>query len=267
MRNDIVRPIVDLRDRALQKNRIAFGNRLVAIDDGRDTADPEARELFQRWHERFLELEEAADKDIAKLVKDMPIVKRMTKVKGIGPMLAAKLVSMIDIERADTVSALWKYSGFGLGEYWIDEQGKIIAPRDGWKWKVNPQGQKEKIQVTANPKPEWRLVSHRDVNIPGWCAVSNATLKKTCYLIASSFLKSNSPYRKVYDDARAYYSANRPDWTEAHRHNAALRKMGKMFLSHLWLTWRQLEGLPITYPYAHERLGHQHYYSPEDFGW
>ena len=159
------------------------------------------------------------------MVKHMPIVQRVTKVKGIGPMLAAKLVSMIDIERADTVSSLWRYGGWAV----ID-------------------GQRER--PTAGEKLHY-----------------NSRLKTTCYLIGVSFLKSNSPYRKVYDDARAYYSANRPDWTEGHRHNAAMRKMIKMFLSALWLVWRQLEGLPITYPYAHERLGHQHYNSPEDFGW
>src|SRR3990167_9998078 len=111
--NEAVRPIVDMRN-VLQRSRVAFGNRLDAIMREQDNAGEEVVELYQRWHERFLTLEEDADKDIANMVKDMPIVQRMIGIKGIGPMLSAKLVSMIDIERADTVSALWRYCGLSV---------------------------------------------------------------------------------------------------------------------------------------------------------
>lgn len=89
--------------------------------------------------------------------------------------------------------------------------------------------------------------------------------KVVCYLIATSFLRSNSPFRKVYDDARVYYAANRPDWTPGHQHNAAMRKMEKVFLACLWLAWREALGLPTELPYAHERMGHEQMYRPEDF--
>jgi len=89
--------------------------------------------------------------------------------------------------------------------------------------------------------------------------------KTVMYLIASSFLRSNSPYRRVYDDARVYYEANRPDWTKAHQHQAALRKMEKLFLAHLWAVWREAEGLPVSQPYAAEKQGHAHVYTPDEF--
>ena len=101
-----LRALVDLRDRTLQKSRIQFGNRSSAIERGADIADDTTRELVERWNERFAELEAEADKDIAALVKGVRIVEVMTELKGIGSILAAKLISMIDIERADTVSAL-----------------------------------------------------------------------------------------------------------------------------------------------------------------
>ncbi len=41
-----------------------------------------------------------------------------------------------------------------------------------------------------------------------------------------------------------------------HVHMQAMRKMIKLFLSHLWLVWREAEGLPITEPYAYSVLGH-----------
>ena len=46
--------------------------------------------------------------------------------------------------------------------------------------------------------------------------------------------------------------------SEGHVHGMALRKMIKLFLSNLWLVWREALKLPITKPYAHEKLGHTH---------
>lgn len=81
-------------------------------------------------------------------------------------------------------------------------------------------------------------------------------LKTTIYLIAESFLRSGSPYRKIYDDAKEYYQVNRPEWQKGHIHMASMRKMSKIFLSHLWQVWREEEGLPTRLPYVHEKLGH-----------
>lgn len=89
--------------------------------------------------------------------------------------------------------------------------------------------------------------------------------KTVCYLIGESFLRSNSPFRRVYDDARVHYEATHPEWTPLHQHRAAMRKMEKVFLACLWIVWRKELGLPTELPYAHEHLGHKQLYSPEDF--
>lgn len=225
MDESTLRALVDLRDRTLQKNRIAFSNRMSAIERGVDIPTNGSAETIGKWLVRFQELENELDKDIAKEVKGNELVDRMTKVKGVGDILAAKVISMIDISRADTVSSLWRYAGYGLTD------GERDRPTKG-----------EKL-------------------------VYNKRLKTTCYLVGGSFLKCNSPYRRIYDDAREYYEANRPDWTKAHQHNAAMRKMIKLWLSHLWLIWRQVEGLDTRAPYVQDRLGHTHIYSPSEFGW
>jgi hypothetical protein len=220
--NDELRIMVDLRDRVLQKNRVSMSNRVHAIESGADSGNSE---LAEQWLERFAALEAEADKDIAKMVKPMPIVQEMVKVKGIGPMMAAKIVSMIDIRRAESVSALWRYAGYAVMD------GEREKPTKG-----------EKLHY-------------------------NKRLKSTMYLVAGSFLKSNSPYRAVYDRAREYYAANRPDWTAGHQHNAAMRKMIKFYLAHLWEIWRQMEGLPVRNLYAIDNLGHTHYEPPAKYGW
>jgi hypothetical protein len=225
MSNEILRALVDLRDRQIQKGRIQFGNRVSALLRGDDNGGGQQFGVVERWLERFAKLEAELDKDIANEVKHYAIYDHVTALKGVGPMYAAKLVAMIDIERAPHVSSLWRYAGYGV----VD--GKRERPVKG-----------EKLHY-------------------------NKRLKTTCYLIGGSFLKASSPYRDIYDEARAYYLANREDWTKGHQHNAAMRKMIKRFLSHLWVIWRTLEGLPVTAPYVHDYLGHQHMDCPQDYGW
>ena len=40
------------------------------------------------------------------------------------------------------------------------------------------------------------------------------------------------------------------------------RWTAKLFLSHLWQTWRQIEGLPVPNPFPVEHLGHVHTIDP-----
>ena len=221
----LLRSLVDLRERTLQKNRIAFGNRISAIEQGRDNAEPEVYAQLVKWHDRFLDLETEATEDIGEIVKDVPIVDELINIKGIGSGLAAKIVSMIDISRANTVSALWRYAGYAVFD-----------------------GEREKP-------------------VKGERLHYNKRLKSACYLVAVSFLRSNSPYRIFYDKAREHYTVTHPDWTKGHCHNAALRKMTKVFLSHLWVRWRELEGLPTRNLYVEEYGGHTHYDKPETYGW
>lgn len=220
-----LRTLVDLRDRTLQKSRIAFGLRGGALERGADVADPATLELFQRWEARFDELETECDKDIEALVEDMPIVIHLTRLKGIGPMLAAKMVSLIDIEQADTVSALWRFAGLAV------INGERERPTKG-----------EKLHYSIR-------------------------LKTTLYLVATSFMRSNSPYRALYDESREHYLATHADWTKGHQHLASMRRMEKVFLAHFWERWRLLEELPIRKLYVQEQLGHTHMLDPKDFGW
>ena len=225
MNESALKALVDLRDRTIQKSRIAFGNRISAVEGGRDTADEHTMNIFNSWNERFTMMEAQLDSDISDLIEDVPIIDALVSIKGIGKILAAKLVSAIDIEQADTVSALWRYAGYAV---------------------IN--GEREK--PTKGEKLHY-----------------NAELKKNLYLVATSFMRCGSPYREIYDSAREYYDVKHPEWTKGHSHNAALRKMTKLFLSHLWEHWRTLEGLPLREAYVFDQLGHDHKQSRFDFGW
>lgn len=258
-----------------QKQRISWSQRRMAKERGDDEGTSEDMETIQFWEETFRDMEDIAKDYVIEAAKKYDIINEMVKVKGVGLLSAAKVISMIDIHRSNTVSALWRYSGYGVGDYWaeISEKGKvkIKAPVTGRI--VNKKGKKVLFSIT--PEDDWEIVKSRDRLMKGYLSPFNRTLKASCYLVATSFLKSGSKpdkngnqlYRRVYDDKKEYYQANRPDWTKGHIHNAALRKMTLVWLSHVWARWRAIEGLEVTALYVNEKLGHVHYYSPEEFGW
>lgn len=96
----------------------------------------------------------------------------------------------------------------------------------------------------------------------------NRRLKTACYLIGMSFIKLKSPYRKIYDDAKVYYQGTHPEWTKIHIHRAAMRKMVKVFLAHLWYEWRAAEGMEARNLYVLEYKkadGHTYYIDSKQF--
>ncbi len=222
--SDALRTLVDLRT-AIQRDRIAFGNRLKAIERGADQAGEREIDIYHRYHERFTDLEADVTADLRDLAGDSQIIQRMCEVKGISFTLAAKVVSLIDIERANNVSSLWRYAGYSV----VD-------------------GKRERMHKGEK--------SHY-----------NRRLKTACFQVAQSFIISGSPYRRIYDEAKEYYVNNRPDWTKTHRHLAAMGKCVKIFLSHLWIEWRKLEGLPTNQPYVFDQLKHVDYITPQEMGW
>ena len=221
----MLKDVVAVRSIA-QEQRIAMTNRIAAVERGDAVASDRHMRSLETWAERFAIMEEQANEDIFKITEDMEIVQRAVRVKGVGPVLAAQLISLIDIEKSNTVSAMWKYCGYA-----VNAEGRADRRRKGEKIAYNPRA------------------------------------KTLCWNIAASMLRANSPYRKLYDDAKEKYEIERPDWTKAHRHNAALRIMIKRFLSHFWVMWRELEGLPVREPYVHEKLGHTTMDNPADYGW
>lgn len=79
--------------------------------------------------------------------------------------------------------------------------------------------------------------------------------KTKAYLIATSCLKqlvkpcadgahvddcSCSPYRLVYENRRRHTAGTRPDWTDGHSHNDALRVVSKAILRDLWREAKRL---------------------------
>lgn len=185
-----------------------------------------------------------------------PVWAWLTSLRGLGEgSLAAQVLAQIDdIGRFDNISKLWRFAGY--------------AVIDG-KHESNQAGEK---------------------------AHYNALLKSIIYLVGDQFVKQRTEgYREIYDEEKARQRAAHPvpvcaecglnavqgkrtingeevqtwrcptngnhrtQYTPAHIDLMARRKIAKLFLSHLWLKWREAEGLPISEPYAMAILGHSGY--------
>lgn len=158
-------------------------------------------------------------------------------VRGVGPAMGGVLISEIDIHKARYPSSIWRYAGLDVAS-----DGKGRSRRKEHLITVQYTDAKgdeaERQSITFNPFLKTKLVG----------------------VLATSFLRTASPYRDIYDGYK-HRLENHADWAEAskaRRHNAALRYMIKMFLIDLYTAWRPLEGLPVSRPYHEAKLGHSH---------
>jgi len=203
--------------------------------------------------DRMTGLEDYVASVATEMVRDEPIYNAWLKhVKGIGPILSAAIITRIgSVDRFDTISALWAYGGLDV--------------RDG-------QAPKRRKGEKANWDSELKTL--------------------IAYKVPSQFIKATSSFgRQLYDQYKRFYEATHDDkcpvWShpdakvnragtkatvngkgcsrKGHVHNMTTRKVGKVFLSCLWLAWRKLEGLPITEPYAANLPGHGHIIRPQDW--
>ena len=199
---------------------------------------------------------EATTKD---LIKDLEAIKRrlsknieaelskysiwpwLKGIKGIGVGTAAGLVAniaKIGIENFDAISSVWHYAGV------YPVNGKAARRAKGQAMSYNP------------------------------------TLK-TLVLgeVGSSFKIHGGFYRQIYDRYKEYelsrtfppgelaakyhgYKESDTHLSKGHADIRAIRKATKLFLSHMWVIWRQLEGLSTRPPYVHEKLKHETYIKP-----
>lgn len=184
--------------------------------------------------------EEAHFKSLKKLLSPYPLWHEFLKpTKGIGPAIAAVIISQIDITKATYPSSLWVYAGLGVCE---DGRGKsrrkehlvdqVYIDKDG--------NQKTRKGLGYNPFLKSKLVS----------------------VLGGSFIKSGKDhyYSKIYYNYknRIEHMPAHADKSKGHRHKMAVRYMIKRFLVDLHIMWRHLEGLPLSEEYSIGKLGMKH---------
>ena len=219
-----------------------------------------------------------------------PINKWLREQKGIGPAIAGFLLSEFDIHKAPRPSNFWSFAGLHV------EDGAAPKPKKGEKLKWNKWLRSKLIFVLGGSflkadNPEYRPLYDDYVNRKftqlGPCTLCNGTgqarkpkidaetgcvdpeagSNTKCWNCVGDTIKTKTKVNgkvKISRTLSNRFTPDRAPWGkgDAHRHQAAIRYMIKIFLLNFWKQWRLVENLPIV-PSYHEAKqgGHQEHES------
>ena len=185
----------------------------------------------------LVEAEENALKQITYSVKQFPIYQAfLEEVKGVGPTMAAVIISGFDIHKAQYASSLWAYAGLDV----VGDKGRSrIKEHLVDQTYIDAEGKEQtKKGISFNPFMKTKLIG----------------------VLGSSFVKTNGKYREIYDNYkhRITHMPAHAEKTKGHLNNMAIRYTVKRFLVDLYTAWRTLEGLPVADEYSKGKLGINH---------
>jgi len=200
---------------------------------------------------------------LTEVLETVPIyTKWLRDQRGIGPALAAVLITWFDVRKAEYPSQFWAFAGLDVGPDGLarSRRKEHLIEREY----TDKNGVvKTKMSTTFDPWLQSRLLG----------------------VLNTSLLRSGSPYRKFYDDYRHRIETDparakgtlldkkkmrQQDrieesdklWHPLRIHRASMRYMVKMFIADFWHQWRLVEGLPVVPTYHEAVLGHKHHSKP-----
>lgn len=234
--------LMDARAQTM-KQVIGTSNRLLAFRRGTDEPHTATVVMLENELETANAHLKALDRDITKHIKssDDPLIKRMLGVRGLGPVTIAGLLNYVDLEKADSPSALWKYVGLHCpsSERYtkgVASGGNKILRTILWNMAVS---------MMKDAKSPYRQV----------------------YDATKARLKVSDRIVKSYNTQGRLVEVPWKDAKPKHRHGAALRAMIKHLLADFWMVGRAERGLPTRTLYAEQHLGHDGIINPESRGW
>lgn len=227
----------------MMRLRLKIGNQMLAYARRTDTPNPDTVAFLTQAAEPVAARIAALDRQIAKALSASadPLRRAAMGVPGLGPVTVAALSVYVDLSKAATPSALWKYVGMHTASHERYTKGEAGG------------GNKTLRTVlwnTANVMMKLRTSAYREVYDRTKLRLSES----------EKVVKSRSTQGHLVEVA----------WRDAkpsHRHGAALRAVVKHLLADYWLVGRTLAGLPTPHLYAEAQLGHTHIVEPAARGW
>jgi len=215
----------------MQAGRIRANNQIRAL-----TQSGEPHESIAWLSTESRVLEESVKRTLGAYSANHPVGKRMRTVVGVGPVISAGLLAHIDITRAPTAGAIWRYAG--------------LDPTSEWK-----KGEKRPVKVCNHKDAVYGKIyqERKEVelikNEAGAFADQAAAKLEKCKI------------GKTTDAYKAYSIGKLPP---AHIHARAKRVAVKMFLSHLHEVWYEVEfGKKAPVPYVFEYADAEHVHKIE----
>jgi len=192
--------------------------------------------LVQQY-DNLVAAEESSFKQIKYAVRGFDIYRNFLEdVIGVGPTMAAVIISGFDIHKAEYPSSLWAYAGLDVVKGAGRSRRKEHLVEQTY---IDAEGNEQtKMGISFNPFLKTKLIG----------------------VLGPSFIKTNGKFRGVYDDYKHRIS-NMPAHAEkskGHRNNMAIRYTVKRFLVDLYYNWRTMEGLPVAAEYSEAKLKMTH---------
>jgi transposase len=227
----------------IMRLQLKINNQLLAYERRTDTAHPDTAAFLTEQlvpiHARLMQI----DKSIERALKAYPdpVSRAAMRVKGLGPITVAALAVYVDLEKAATPSALWKYVGLHCASHQRYTKGEAGG------------GNKTLRTVLWNSANVMMKLGDG-----GYREVYDRT--KARLAGSEKVVQTRNTQGKMVE---AMWKDTKP----SHRHGAALRAIIKHLLADYWLVGRTLKGLPTTPLYAESLLGHTHIIAPQERGW
>jgi len=194
---------------ALIQMRVRAGNRIAAFERNHGEEYGEVVEgLKTRIWGPADTMEQNLAKDLGKAVSQLPIVRWLEQVKGIGPRLSGALVGELSpIERFIIVSALWSYSGLGVITACLDcvslhlegkDKRRFLDRQAKRRWEIHQTSAQylakiERLGDDADAIDDFIYVEGTRFRLEKY----NESEKKLCSC-DSPDLKTSAPDRKYY---------------------------------------------------------------------
>lgn len=201
--------------------------------------------------------EKDIEKIIVKQLKHHALYNQyLALITGIGPMIVAGLISYIDdIEKYKHASSLWQYAGYGANRFCPNCKKPTFVEKKFSTGKKAKQLRPFEICPVCDSDTEFIIQKRTAGYLINW----NPRLKQMAWKAGKSFVKQSpkrSKYRKLYTKIKKAEKRKHPKYSAGHIDNTAMRKTVKIFLVHLWQTWRRQLGLETSEPYTKQLLGH-----------
>ncbi len=235
----------------IQKERIRAENRLRSIELNADEGD-ELRERILSHLRELRKVEKAVLKDAEKVANCVPVYKEfLSKVKGIGPAYAIKLLAL-PLQLGKPLSSWNAYFGLVPGYYMCvcENNHKFMSPKEPFTC-IECGG--------AIVKSDYKTSAPRRKT--GYRAFWNPRARSLYFNIAKGFIMAgeNAFYCRMYRKFKEKI-LNRKDLgnlPDIRKDAMARRSTFKLFLAHYYQAYHELEGLPYRMPYAFEYLNHE----------
>jgi hypothetical protein len=198
-------------------------------------------------HERLVALEEFVTDLLAGQVESHQAYPWFSRIKGVGRENIGKVLGFLDIQKAGHISSFWKFAGYSVNS----DNKAPRAVKGGGKLEYN-----KKLRVMCYRlgvsllKAGGKFVT--EVYQPEKERLQRRFQEQGVKIVPASALPQEKG--KKYEPEGVI--------SEGHVHMMAFRKMIKVFLACLWLTWRKAEGMPLSQPWVITHGGHDGFIDP-----